>query len=108
MLVASGAGCANEIQYACLLLMIAKVTGYKSGRFSHFVANEQIYDRHFGQADELLNRYEQQWDEELLLEELPYIALETNKKDFYEFDVDDFKIYNYEPLEPQLEFELGI
>ena len=108
MLVASGAGGVNEIQYACLLLMIAKVTGYKVGRFSHVVANEQIYDRHFKQADELLDRYEQQWDEELLLEELPYIALETDKEDFYEFDVDDFKIYNYKPLEPQLEFELGI
>ena len=46
MLTASGAGGMNEIQYAALLMMIAKHTGYKAGVFSHVVANEQIYDRH--------------------------------------------------------------
>ncbi len=46
MLTASGAGGINEIQYAALLLMIAHVTGYKPGVFTHLVANEQIYDRH--------------------------------------------------------------
>ena len=40
MLTASGPGGINEIQYAALLMMIARHTGYKPGVFSHFVANE--------------------------------------------------------------------
>ncbi len=49
-LTASGAGGVNEVQYAALLMMIARYTGYKPGVFTHFVANEQIYDRHINQA----------------------------------------------------------
>ena len=56
MLTASGAGGINEIQYAALLMMIARVTGYEPGVFTHFVANEQIYDRHMDNAQEMLRR----------------------------------------------------
>lgn len=58
MLTASGPGGINEIQYAALLMMIARHTGYEPGVFSHIVANEQIYDRHIDAAHELLARYE--------------------------------------------------
>ena len=57
MLTASGPGGINEIQYAALLMMIARHTGYKPGVFSHLVANEQIYDRHLEAADVMLERY---------------------------------------------------
>lgn len=40
MLTASGPGGINEIQYAALLMMIARHTGYKPGVFTHVVANE--------------------------------------------------------------------
>ncbi len=56
MLTASGAGGINEIQYAALLMMIAKVTKLQPGVFTHFVANEQIYDRHIENAHEMLRR----------------------------------------------------
>ena len=56
MLTASGAGGANEIQYAALLMMVAKATGYKPGVFTHFVANEQIYDTHIENANIMLER----------------------------------------------------
>lgn len=108
MLTASGAGGINEIQYASLLLMIAKVTGKKPGKFTHFVANEQIYDRHMDNAHELLKRAEElekQTDEAAL----PY--LEIAKEDgcaFEDFTIDDFKMANYTPLKPQLKFDLGI
>ena len=58
MLTASGPGGINEIQYACLLMMIARHTGYLPGVFSHLVANEQIYDRHIEQGMEMLKRFE--------------------------------------------------
>lgn len=104
LLAASGSGGINEIQYACLLLMIAKVCGYKVGKFCHFVQNEQIYDRHFKAAMELLSR------ESI---SAPIIYLDTDKIDFYSFTIDDFKIKNYNRDEiaeknPQLRLELGI
>ena len=64
MLTASGAGGINEIQYAALLMMIARVTGYEPGVFTHFVANEQIYDRHMDNAQELLRRALNHMDEQ--------------------------------------------
>ena len=57
MLTASGAGGINEIQYAALLMMIARHTEYEPGIFTHFVANEQIYDRHIDAAKEMKERY---------------------------------------------------
>ena len=59
MLTASGAGGINECQYAALLIMVARHCGYKPGVFTHFVSNEQIYDRHFEQAKEMLRREEE-------------------------------------------------
>ena len=52
MITASGAGSMNEVQYAALLMMIARHCGYEAGVFTHFVANEQIYLRHVEQAKE--------------------------------------------------------
>lgn len=112
MLTASGAGGVNEVQYACLLLMIAKTTGYKPGIFTHFVANEQIYDRHIDAAKELLKRADSQ---SLIMNdrkqyEFQPVLMEFNPKsdDFYEFTIDDFKLIGYEPIRPQLKLELGI
>ena len=110
MLTASGAGGINEIQYAALLMMIAKHTGYQPGEFTHFIANEQIYDRHFEQAEELINRYNnvEVSFEDLLNADEPRLILDTDKTNFYEFTIDDFKMINYNPIKPQLKLELGI
>ena len=67
MLTASGPGGINEIQYAALLMMIARHTGYKPGVFSHLVANEQIYDRHLEAADVMLERYKEKIDKDFEL-----------------------------------------
>ncbi len=107
MLTASGAGGMNEIQYAALLMMIARHTGYSPGVFTHVVANEQIYDRHLEAAKEMLKRY----DEKAASQEdapLPQIILDTEKTDFYAFTADDFSIQDYAAVTPQLKLELGI
>ena len=106
MLTASGAGGINEIQYAALLMMIARHTGYEPGVFTHFVANEQIYDRHFEAADELLKR--SITEEMKNPEKQPMLILNPFRKDFYEFTIEDFTMENYEPMKPQLKLELGI
>ena len=106
MLTASGAGGINEIQYAALLMMIAKVTGYRPGKFTHFVANEQIYDRHYDNAHILLERYQQALDDE---EEPAYLILKKESNcNFKDIKLDDFEMVGYNPIKPQLKFELGI
>lgn len=110
MLTASGAGGINEIQYASLLMMIARHCGYKAGTFTHFVANEQIYDRHIEQAKEMLSRankmaiHEYEYGEN----KNPRLTLNPNKTNFYDMTIDDFVMENYEPMKPQLKLELGI
>lgn len=115
MLTASGAGGINEIQYAALLMMIARHCGYEAGVFTHFVANEQIYDRHKEAANEMLYRFDEkavyEWDnlEELIdNKKLPQLILNPDKTNFYDMTIDDFTMINYEPMKPQLKLELGI
>ena len=103
MLTASGPGGINEVQYAALQMMIARHCGDLPGVFTHFVANEQIYDRHMEAAKTLysrainpINLYE------------PYLVLKEGKTDFYDFTIEDFEMRNYYPIKPQLELELGI
>lgn len=105
MLTASGAGGINEVQYAALLMMIARHCGYEPGVFSHFVANEQIYDRHVNQARKLVQRYRGTLSKHPMN---PRLILNADVKDFYDITIDDFTMKNYTPLKPQLKLELGI
>ena len=110
MLTASGPGGINEIQYAALLMMIARHTGYQPGVFSHFVANEQIYDRHMDAAEEMLKR-EYEVEKKEFMEECikrPKLILNPDKTNFYDFTIEDFTMVDYEPIKPQLKLELGI
>ena len=102
MLTASGAGGINEVQYAALLMMIARHTGYKPGVFTHFVANEQIYDRHIDAAKEMRDRGI------VMADRRPKLILNPEKTNFYEMTVDDFSIEDYNPVVPQLTLEIGI
>ena len=105
MLTASGPGGINEIQYAALLMMIARHTGYQPGVFTHVVANEQIYDRHIDAAEEMLKRYDQ---ENTSSQDKPKLILNPEKINFYDITIDDFIMTNYNPIKPQLKLELGI
>ena len=112
MLTASGAGGINEIQYAALLLMVARTTGYEAGVFTHFVANEQIYDRHIDNAHELLRRADEAGAMTPVSsegEKIPNLILKKEPGcDITSITVEDFEMVNYEPIQPQLTFELGI
>ena len=111
MLAASGAGGINEIQYAALLMMIARHCGYEAGVFTHFVANEQIYDRHQEQAVEMFKRAKTMKETMSTSTDLvqPMLVLNPDKTNFYDMTIDDFTMENYEPMKPQLKkLELGI
>lgn len=104
MLMASGAGNVNEVQYAALLMMVARHCGYKPGRFTHIIANEQIYDKHWKAANELRNRFETVSPENGSVK----MTLNPEKTNFYDFTVDDFQLENYNPVKPQLNLEIAI
>lgn len=121
MLTASGPGGINEIQYAALLMMIARHTGYKPGKFSHIVANEQIYDRHIDAANQMLSRFSARDREEFVefcedekkyeenqISNKPRLVLNPEKTNFFDMTIDDFTMENYDPIKPQLKLELGI
>lgn len=100
MLVASGAGHVNEVQYAALLMMVARDTGYLPGKFTHMVVNEQIYDRHIDNAKLLLDR--------TCSEITPTMVIGNDKRSFYDITIDDFELLNYHPVKPNMKFDLGI
>lgn len=106
MLTASGGGGVNEVQYAALLMMVARATGYKPGVFTHVVENEQIYDRHVAAANVLLDRYNSTTVTDEAQIEMKFNPTESN--DFYDFTINDFELVNYNPIVPQLKLELGI
>ena len=104
MLMASGAGGVNEVQYAALLMMVARHCGYKPGKFTHVIANEQIYDRHWEAAHELQKRYYSSSEQNELIK----MILNPEKNNFYDFTIDDFQLVNYNPIKPQLNLEIAI
>jgi thymidylate synthase len=81
----------NKTQYLALQMMVASHCGYKVGKLIHFVQNLHIYDRHFDAANELIEK-------EPFESDYPYMELVGNK-DFYEYTIDDFKIYNVDKIE---------
>lgn len=93
----------NAIQYVALQMMVARHCGYKIGKFSHFIQNMHIYDRHFDQAAILMARQIRYGDNPT-----PRLILDPNKTDFYSFTEKDFTIEDYTPIKPQLKFELGV
>lgn len=105
-LMAASCSGVNEVQYAALMMMVARHCGYKPGMFTHFIANEQVYDRHITQAKEVLDRYAVLGDRDEL--EKPKLILNPNKTSFYDFTIDDFTMENYDPIKPQIKFELGV
>ena len=91
----------NQIQYVALQMMIAKNFGWKVGKFTHFVNNLHIYDNQFEQANELLSRNNSS--------ALPVLKLNCpDKTNFYDIKFEDFELLNYNPMKPQLKFDLAI
>ena len=89
----------NVTQYACLLMMIAKATGYKPGKFTRFVQNMHIYDRHIEIAKEYLNRES--------VSPNARIIFEPKSDNFYDFTIDDFRVEDYKPHK-RIKTELAI
>ena len=101
------AGCINQVQYAELLMMVAKEVGMKPGKFTWKPVNVQLYDRHLDQAIEMLRR-------EPVSDIDATIKLRKEATSFDDMTSDDLKILDKEAIQkvktknPQLPFPLGI
>lgn len=91
----------NAMQYVALQMMIAKHFGWKAGKFFYFVNNLHIYDNQFDQAEELLKRTPSDKEPRLVLN----VPDGTN---FFDIKPEDFELLDYEPVKPQLKFDLAI
>ncbi|MFC2401271.1 MAG: thymidylate synthase [Streptococcus sobrinus] len=91
----------NAMQYVALQMMIAKHFGWKVGKFFYFVNNLHIYDNQFDQAEELLKRTPSDKEPRLVLN----VPDGTN---FFDIKPEDFELLDYEPVKPQLKFDLAI
>lgn len=91
----------NAMQYVALQMMIAKHFSWKVGKFFYFVNNLHIYDNQFDQANELLSR--------IPSDKTPRLVLNVpDGTNFFEIGADDFALIDYDPVRPQLSFDLAI
>lgn len=91
----------NAMQYVALQMMIAKHFGWKVGKFFYFINNLHIYDNQFEQAEELLRREPSDCQPHLVLN----VPDGTN---FFDIKPEDFELVDYDPVKPQLKFDIAI
>ena len=91
----------NAMQYVALQMMIAKHFGWKVGKFFYYINNLHIYDNQFEQAQELLRREPSDCQPRLVLN----VPDGTN---FFSIKPEDFVLEDYDPVKPQLKFDLAI
>ncbi|MUO77982.1 thymidylate synthase [Agrobacterium vitis] len=76
----------NIASYALLTMMVAQVTGLKSGDFIHTLGDAHLYANHFEQAQLQLSRQPKP---------LPVMRINPDVKDVFGFAFEDFSLENY-------------
>lgn len=79
----------NIASYALLTHMIARETNLEVGEFIHTLGDAHIYSNHYNQIKKQLSREPKN---------LPKLILNKEKNSVFDFDMDDIKIKNYDPL----------
>jgi thymidylate synthase len=81
----------NVCQYAALLSMIARATGFIPGELVHVIADAHIYDRHVPLVEKLFER-----ENEIL--PAPKLVIEEGVDDFYAFNTENVYLDGYKSL----------
>ena len=77
----------NVCQYAILVHMLAQASNLEVGELIHVIADAHIYDRHIPLIVDLIQR---------TAYPAPKLLINPDKKDFYDFKVEDFALEGYE------------
>ncbi|HPE33968.1 MAG TPA: thymidylate synthase [Bacteroidales bacterium] len=88
----------NIASYSLLLLMVAQVTGLKPGEFVHTFGDAHIYLNHVEQVKLQLSRKPFP---------LPYMHLNPDISDIFDFTYDDFSLVNYQS-HPHIKGEISV
>ena len=78
----------NIASYSLLTLMVAQVCDLEPGDFIHTFGDAHIYSNHFEQMNLQLSREPKK---------LPTIKINTNIKNIFDFNFEDFTLENYDP-----------
>jgi len=76
----------NIASYALLTMMVAQVSGLKTGDFVHTLGDAHLYHNHFDQAREQLSRSPKR---------LPSMWINSRIDDLFAFRFEDFRLENY-------------
>lgn len=90
----------NTVQYAVLTHLIAQVTGFRPGIFTHVINNAHIYENQVEGIKEQLKRRSQIYP-------APKLILNKDIKNFYDFDISDIKLDEYKS-HPKIDFPISV
>lgn len=90
----------NMTQYAVLQHMVAQVTGYRPGLFTHIINNAHIYENQVEGMREQLARRDQALP-------CPKLTLNPEVTNFYDFTFEDIALDNYQHL-GKIDMEVSI
>lgn len=90
----------NMCQYAVLAHLIAQVTGYKPGLFTHVINNAHIYENQIEGMKLQLTRENEAYD-------APKLWINPEITNFYDFTIDDIKLIDYKH-HPSIKMEVSV
>lgn len=90
----------NMTQYAVLVHLIAQVTGYKPGLFTHVINNAHIYENQIEGMKLQLTRENESY-------KAPKLWINPEINNFYDFSIDDIKLIDYKH-HPAIKMEVAV
>lgn len=88
----------NIASYSLLLMILANITGYRAGVFTHMIGDAHIYNNHIDQCRQMLCRQEKQ---------LPQVKLTRKLFGVDDLVFEDFELIGYDP-HPAIKAEVSV